>query len=194
MNRFSNIKSDFLTKKDKSKKGMIDEQIKETVELINTMPDFFTTSSCSGRVILFVPGMKKTEFKTLFSSHESLSITAKNIIIKSIHPDISLRFEPLIIHIRCRTIEHTASLMRSCQKDGGLKKTSIISHGRKIILEIRSTDYLEMPIKTSGDLVIDPRKYSAIKKCVQNKFNKNKKRIKRLNSALISAIESASQR
>jgi len=37
---------------DKSRKGSVDQQILELVTAINLHPDFFTTSSCSGRAIL----------------------------------------------------------------------------------------------------------------------------------------------
>jgi len=39
--------------KDKSRKGSIDARILSLVDLINSTHDFFTTSTCSGRIILF---------------------------------------------------------------------------------------------------------------------------------------------
>lgn len=41
-----------LNKLDLSKKGSVDEDIEQVVSLINSREEFFTTSSCSGRVIL----------------------------------------------------------------------------------------------------------------------------------------------
>jgi len=38
---------------DKSRKGSVDEKILPLVNLINSTDDFFTTSTCSGRIILF---------------------------------------------------------------------------------------------------------------------------------------------
>lgn len=38
---------------DKSRKGSVDDRIKDLVCLINSTDDFFTTSTCSGRIILF---------------------------------------------------------------------------------------------------------------------------------------------
>ena len=44
---FDKEKKEFLSKKDKSRKGSIDNKIKKLVNKINSLPDFYTTSSCS---------------------------------------------------------------------------------------------------------------------------------------------------
>jgi len=44
---------------DLSPKGSIDENIKELINIINSHPQYVTSSSCSGRVSLYVEGKKK---------------------------------------------------------------------------------------------------------------------------------------
>jgi tRNA wybutosine-synthesizing protein 3 len=50
---FMHQKSQIMDGIDLSRKGCIDESIKGLVQFINEESDFVTTSSCSGRVILF---------------------------------------------------------------------------------------------------------------------------------------------
>jgi tRNA wybutosine-synthesizing protein 3 len=50
---FVRQKSQILDGIDLSRKGCIDEPIKDLLQLINEDSEFVTTSSCSGRVILF---------------------------------------------------------------------------------------------------------------------------------------------
>jgi tRNA wybutosine-synthesizing protein 3 len=50
---FVRKKSQILDGIDFSRKGCIDDPIKDLLELINEDSEFVTTSSCSGRVILF---------------------------------------------------------------------------------------------------------------------------------------------
>jgi tRNA wybutosine-synthesizing protein 3 len=50
---FMNQKSQILDGIDLSRKGCIDDPIKGLVQFINEESDFVTTSSCSGRVVLF---------------------------------------------------------------------------------------------------------------------------------------------
>lgn len=53
MNNFDRDKERALSGVDLSRKGSIDEKIHALVALLNTSTDFFTTSSCSGRIIIF---------------------------------------------------------------------------------------------------------------------------------------------
>ena len=53
MNVFLTHKHQALDGKDFSRKGSIDDHIVNLVQLINTNESYFTTSSCSGRTILF---------------------------------------------------------------------------------------------------------------------------------------------
>jgi tRNA wybutosine-synthesizing protein 3 len=50
---FVRQKSQILDGIDLSRKGCIDDPIKDLLQLINEDSEFVTTSSCSGRVILF---------------------------------------------------------------------------------------------------------------------------------------------
>ena len=44
---------------DKSPKGFLDEPIADLVDFINGHPEYVTTSSCSGRIVLFATFEKK---------------------------------------------------------------------------------------------------------------------------------------
>ena len=49
---FEKQKKDVLSKIDKSKKGSVDEGIKAVLDILNSKPAYFTTSSCSGRIVI----------------------------------------------------------------------------------------------------------------------------------------------
>ena len=48
---------------DLSPKGIIDEGIRELIDVINSNEGFVTTSSCAGRVSVFLEGKKKSQIK-----------------------------------------------------------------------------------------------------------------------------------
>ena len=50
---FQSDKTRVLTKVDLSRKGSVDEPIRDLVEYINAQDSFYTTSSCSGRLTVF---------------------------------------------------------------------------------------------------------------------------------------------
>ncbi|KNZ61272.1 hypothetical protein VP01_1428g1 [Puccinia sorghi] len=54
------IAQNLASLKDKSTKGSIDEPMGRFLELINAQPDWITTSTCSGRLVSYVPGVSST--------------------------------------------------------------------------------------------------------------------------------------
>ena len=49
---FSSEKVRVLGKVDLSRKGSVDEPIAELISYVNSLSDFYTTSSCSGRLVV----------------------------------------------------------------------------------------------------------------------------------------------
>lgn len=69
MDPFQQEKKEALSK-DKSKKGSVDELMKPILDKINLLPDYYTASSCSGRIMLSRYGSRKDETEWLFVSHD----------------------------------------------------------------------------------------------------------------------------
>ena len=57
---------------DQSKKGSFDVAIHDLMVYLNNLDDYFTTSSCSGRIIVFSEGEKKKGCKWLLTSHDTV--------------------------------------------------------------------------------------------------------------------------
>ncbi|XP_054945050.1 tRNA wybutosine-synthesizing protein 3 homolog [Physeter macrocephalus] len=58
---FRRWKAQCLSKADLSRKGSVDEDVVELVQLLNGREQFFTTSSCAGRIILLDGGINGSE-------------------------------------------------------------------------------------------------------------------------------------
>jgi len=58
---FIQRKKETFLKKDKSSKGCWDERIRGLCEKINSFDEYYTTSSCSGRVVIMIDQDKKEE-------------------------------------------------------------------------------------------------------------------------------------
>ena len=52
--RFGNDKARVLDKADLSRKGSVDADIKDLVAFINDQAAYYTTSSCSGRIVVYM--------------------------------------------------------------------------------------------------------------------------------------------
>ena len=83
MKEFDLIKKNQLMKKDKSNEQRIDPAIRNLCEKINRKKDYYTTSSCSGRIVL-VKGLKdKAKNVFLLKAHEKISFTGFKKQIKN---------------------------------------------------------------------------------------------------------------
>ena len=70
---FEKRKQDVLLKKDKSYRRKFDKKIKKLCGKINQMEDYYTTSSCSGRIVLIKDSDKKESGLFLFVGHSCAS-------------------------------------------------------------------------------------------------------------------------
>lgn len=166
---------------DKSKKGCIDEEIKELVNKINTNPDYYTTSSCSGRILLYSTSeaRKKNETEWLFVSHTEVIADEIKKALQNLPKDVVFfRFEPLILHVACKDIDAAATLLKNCQ-GAGLKHSGIISMTERIIVEVIGPDVLDAPVAKENLLVNDDWLKVAIEDA-NAKMQRNKKRIEKL--------------
>jgi tRNA wybutosine-synthesizing protein 3 len=70
-------------KRDKSPKGFIDAPILDLMHVINQHQDYYTTSSCSGRVAIYCPSMQDDKTTTkggiwLYVSHDPISVPSED--------------------------------------------------------------------------------------------------------------------
>ncbi|MBW2981328.1 hypothetical protein KY343_00480 [Candidatus Woesearchaeota archaeon] len=183
--QFQNQKKTFLKKLDKSKKGEIDKPIKQLIKIINKSKNYYTTSSCSGRIVLLAkkPGKKKGS-KWLLSSHKKINLKQANSALKSIlETDVYFRFEPLILHVAAKSIEDAQRLINKT-RDIGFKRTGIQSTKNKIIIEIASTEILNTIIAKNKKLLVDNSYLKILIKEANKKLEQNNKKIKRFENQL----------
>ena len=148
---FSNEKKTFLSKLDKSKKGEVDEKVKPLLEKINTFSEYYTTSSCSGRIDLWMGGGKKNQSEWLKVSHDL--ITEDFFKVQFPAGLVWLRLEPFIMHICCNTLETANLLLEKAKKI--YKKSCILTAQNKIIVEIRGSEAIEMPFALDGKMLFN---------------------------------------
>jgi tRNA wybutosine-synthesizing protein 3 len=136
-----------LRKNDKSSEQRWDDKIKELCEKINKTKDYYTTSSCAGRVVLVKGIPKKAEDIFLFKSHNKVSFSEIKKALEEINYKKLIYFkqEPFILHVACRTLEDAENLLDKA-RDAGIKKKGIITTRSRVIVELNGTEKLELPI------------------------------------------------
>ncbi|MFH1637389.1 MAG: tRNA wybutosine-synthesizing 3 family protein [Candidatus Woesearchaeota archaeon] len=161
-------------KKDNSPQGYIDEDIKTLLEKINSHPEYETTSSCSGRIVL-LNSQRKGESKWLFKSHAP--VKAEDII-EALEGRAWFMQEPIILHVRCKTLDAAEKLL-SIANSLGLKKSGITSV-KGIMVEVKGTERIETVLEKG---MVSEEYIRLLVEEANGKLLKAKEKIKKLEEA-----------
>jgi len=173
MDSFEQRKKDVLAKLDKSSIGKWDEKILKLCEKINSLENYYTTSSCSGRILVMQDQEKKGPNLFELVSHDLISYEKFMKCLPTNFHKRSFKFkqEPLILHVMCNELESAKKLLEKAQLSGW-KRSGIIFAEKRIVVELLSTEKLEFPLISDGEFLVDEK----FLKIVLKKANENMKR------------------
>ena len=189
---FDAQKEQSLSGVDYSRKGSIDEPIIELVAFINQQSDYFTLSSCSGRACLFEENQdvthRKKGCKWLYTTHEKCDDEAVLDALMQSIGDASLKYEAFILHVQCYAIGD-AQMMHAVAVSAGFRNSGIsISTKGKIVVAVRSTHGLEVPLTHHGQLIVPSEYVHHVCNLTNKKLIENSRRIQTFFASLKTAI------
>jgi tRNA wybutosine-synthesizing protein 3 len=182
---FLNNKRNVLGKKDKSNEQGIDKRINKLCKKINDKKEYYTTSSCAGRINLVKGLQDKAEDVFLFKSHEKINfLRLKKELIKAgkYKGLIYFKQEPCILHVACLDLESAKKLLNKA-RDVGWMRSGLISD-KKIILELISTEKLELPIMNNGKLLVNENYLKLLAKESNKRLKRTWEKVKKLENLL----------
>ncbi|XP_068963526.1 tRNA wybutosine-synthesizing protein 3 homolog isoform X1 [Petaurus breviceps papuanus] len=191
---FPKWKTQSLSKADLSRKGSVDEDVVELVRLLNAREQFFTTSSCAGRILLLDGGPEgrepqKQKRPWLLVTHGRCTAGDLLSALKEAQGDAVLKFEPFVLHVQCRQLQD-AQVLHSVAVDSGFRNSGITVGKRgKTMLAVRSTHGLEVPLSHEGRLMVTEEYIDFLLNVANQKMEENKRRIERFYSCLQLALE-----
>lgn len=154
---------------DRSTKGSIDEPALPFLRLFNAHPDWITTSTCSGRLVTYLPGPTMVTGNSkissvngkgggdwLFVSHSTLSPsqlaspistlfggrdvdTTRRVQFEMSDRIIQMTYQPPVLHLMARSIDIAASVLRAAIGAGFRNSGITVGQGGRVILAIRSS-------------------------------------------------------
>jgi tRNA wybutosine-synthesizing protein 3 len=181
MERFDQRKKDVLSKEDKSSIGSWDEKIRSLCEMLNSCENYYTTSSCAGRIVLMVDRNKKEEGLFRFVSHDKININGllEEIEKLDLEEEIKFKQEPPILHIACRELKDARKLLKLALK-GGWKKSGIISCSERIVVELNCSEKIEFPFVEGGRILVSETFLDSVVKKSNENLTAGWKKIERL--------------
>ncbi len=140
-----------------------DEEVAALLEKINCFNEFFTTSSCSGRIVLiWLPEVgAKRDARFIGKWHRPVGtadvVVAMGDVRSSKSGDVWLLAQSPILHVACRSLEKATMLLRIAI-ESGFKYSGIKAIGKdtgKVMVEVMSTERMDVPLASNGKLFYD---------------------------------------
>uniref|UniRef100_A0A0D9WZF5 tRNA wybutosine-synthesizing protein 2/3/4 n=1 Tax=Leersia perrieri TaxID=77586 RepID=A0A0D9WZF5_9ORYZ len=182
---------------DKSPKGGVDAPISDLLDALNSHPDLFTTSSCSGRIsVLAQPpppqaelGGAKTKKKArgggwVYVSHDPADPEALVELLFGGKEgggggggdELVFRFEPMIVAVECRDAAAAAALVAAAVS-AGFRESGITSLQKRVMVALRCSIRMEVPLGQTEELVVSPDYIRYLVRIANSKMEANKKRM-----------------
>jgi tRNA wybutosine-synthesizing protein 3 len=164
-------------KRDRSKKGAIDKEIIGLIRIINKLADYYTTSSCAGRIVIIEKKARKCDSRVLLLSHKPVTIEQVVMALRNVgNSPIWFKQEAVIVHVCCKSLEAAERLLQAANK-AGLKHSGVISLTRRIVVEIIGPDMLETIICRDGKVVVPEEYLKLLVSEANSKLEQNRRRI-----------------
>ncbi|KAM6262363.1 tRNA wybutosine-synthesizing protein 3 homolog [Porphyrio hochstetteri] len=199
MAAFAQRKARRLARADASRKGGLDERAAAVVRLLNGRAPFCTTSSCSGRLVLAQGGAagpsgcgaRKADCTWLMVTHDPCVKDDVMAALERATGDVVLKFEPFILHVLCQELQD-AQLLHSVAMESGFRNSGItVGRGGKVMVAVRSTHCLEVPLSHEGKLMVSEEYIEFLIHIANQKMEENIRRIDRFYKGLESALKTA---
>ncbi|MEZ0248572.1 MAG: hypothetical protein ABWJ97_04805 [Thermoproteus sp.] len=156
---FAGRKRAFLERLEReAAQGRVDEDIYPLLRRLNELPWLYTTSSCSGRILLASvrsPSYSKgREFRPIAKWHRAVTVDEVENAIRP-HDDVWMMVRGGILHIAVDSARRAFELV-SLARSTGHKHSGVLSINRAgIVIEILGEERLDVPVKAGGRLVVD---------------------------------------
>jgi len=163
----------------------VDQDILETLKLINAKKEYYTTSSCAGRIaLIWMPelGDKK---RSIFLGKWHRKIRYEELIESLNFKNSGVTFlvsQSPIIHVASYDLK-SAIKIRNLAFSCGFKNTGIKSITSKIVVEILSTERIDVPLGEK-ELLVNEEYLRFLVKYANKALERSRKKLKKLNKKL----------
>ncbi len=177
---FNEGKEKQLKREDKSNIGEWDKKIADLCNKINSNTNYYTTSSCSGRVVFLKSSEEKQPNAFLFRTHRRISFLLIKKALKKINYEglVEMQMTSCILHVACMNLASAQELVDKA-KTAGWKRSGIMG-GKRFMVELHSTENMSFPIMNNRTILVDDNFLKLIVEIANNKLARVWKKIDRL--------------
>ncbi|XP_010291525.1 PREDICTED: tRNA wybutosine-synthesizing protein 3 homolog, partial [Phaethon lepturus] len=135
--------------------------------------------------------IQKKNCTWLMVTHETCTKDDVMTALEKATGDVVLKFEPFVLHVLCQELQD-AQLLHSVAINSGFRNSGItVGRGGKIMMAVRSTHCLEVPLSHKGKLMVSKEYIEFLIHVANRKMEENTRRIDRFYKCLESALKTA---
>ena len=170
----------------------VDHDIIPLLEKINALENYFTTSSCSGRISVMEMPYFGDKVNSVWLGKWHREVTVEEVleaIGKHSSGQLWFLVRSPILHVSARTLEDAVKLL-NLAIGLGFKYSNIksVSH-KKLLVEIRSTERMDVPLGENGELWVDGNYLERIINLANAQVRRFKGKLRRLEDEIIRVLQ-----
>lgn len=183
-NRFEMVKKTHKKSLEKAiKEKKADKQMMPLCKFVSETKNYFTSSSCAGRIILLQ--LPKEENKKDASFHRKWHRKVKETELwNGIHDktigEIWFKLDPFILHIGTNTLENAKKILTIMKKTGIKRGGIIVAKPGKFLIELQGTQTIAFPTKKDEKIITGKEVMKYMLKRANQKLEKNYTLLKKL--------------
>jgi len=156
-------------------KKEVDELAVPLLDILNEKENYFTSSSCYGRIhLIYLPNYSKKDSKFVGKWHRKVNFEEVKEVLEREGGPLWFRMEPFILHISCRTVEDAEKILR-IKQDLGVRRGGIFATKEdRVQIELEGTHKIDCPVKVE-DYIVDDDYLRILIKEANERFEKNQK-------------------
>jgi len=170
------------TYKEAKKLGRMDEDFISLCDYVEKTKNYFTSSSCAGRIALIGLAEEETKQESAFYRKWHRKVSEKEVLeaVRDFRGEVLwFKQEPLILHLGADNLESAKKVLLLCEKVG-IKRAGIkVAKDGKYLVEILGTQNINAPIK-EGSVCANEDYIKYLVEKGNEKFEKNQELIKKL--------------
>ena len=156
--------------------GKADKAFIPFLKKVNASRDYFSSSSCSGRLLLLALPGSGTKKEAYFFARYHEPATFEDIWKKiQAFNDGALWFkmESFILHLGCKDLKRAEKILE-VMRQSGLKRGGImVTKPGKFMVEFQGTEAMSLPVKEKGKVLVDKTFMEHVVKTANQKLKKN---------------------
>lgn len=175
------------------KEEKADKQMISLCNYISKTKNYFTSSSCAGRIVLLDIGKQGNKREAAFHSkwHKKVRFDEliKGINRKQKEEELWFKLDPFILHLGTDSMENAKKILKATKETGIRRAGIMVAEEGKFIVELIGTQTMALPVKAKGKLLVEEEYLKKILEKANKKLEKNYFQLKKFTGIVKKTIK-----